>query len=269
MFYDGNGNIITISGSGGSEKSGVVSPILYETQYIAHGAAAWAGVPANTMPRFEKAAQEGYKFVEVDVWFTSDNVPVGSHDDDITAKVNNDDGSTPASSVVISASTYEELLVYDFGIRYGADYAGIRIMKLEDLLYFCKRKNMCVLLDLKGELTNEQMDVVYNMVVKSGMKSRTVWYADSTRVPYLTSKDTELIYDVPSHTLALQYMDKAAMMIFDTSNTAKLTKDFIGTLHQTGVLCYGWTINTQETADELFANGCDYVCTNTLLNSSI
>lgn len=266
MLYDGNGKVITISGA---ESAGLVSPILYETQFMAHGSASWNGIPANTMPRFEKAAEEGYKFVEVDVWFTSDNVPVGSHDDDITVRVDNDDGTAPATAVIISESTYEELLAYDFGIRYGSDYAGIRIMKLEDLLYFCKRKNMCVLMDLKGTLTNEQMDVVYTMVVNSGMKSRAVWYADTARLPYLTGKDTELIYDVPSHALALQYIDKAAMMIFDTSGTETLTKDFISTLHQTGVRCYGWTVNTQEVADALFANGCDYVCTNSLLNSSI
>jgi glycerophosphoryl diester phosphodiesterase len=236
---------------------------------MAHGSAVWTGIPGNTMPRFEKAAEDGYKFVEVDVCFTSDNVPVGSHDDDITAKVNKADGSVPDESVIISASTYEQLLAYDFGVRYGSDYAGIRIMKLEDLLYFCKRKNMCVLMDLKGTLTNDQMDIVYNMVIKSGMKSRSVWYADSARLPYLTGKDTGLIYDVPSHALALQYRDRAAMVIFDTSNTATLNKEFISTLHQTGVRCYGWTVNVQETAAELFANGCDYVCTDYLLNNSI
>lgn len=142
-------------------------------------------------------------------------------------------------------------------------------MKLEDLLYFCKRKNMCVLLDLKGTISNEQMDTVYSMVVKSGMKSRTVWYVNSAKMSYLTRKDTELIYDANSHDLALQYMSKAAMMMTDTSNAASLTKDRIALLHQTNVRCYAWTVDNQETANELFANGCDYVCTNTLLNSSV
>ena len=110
MLYDGNGSVIAISGSGSVAKSGLVSPILYETQFMAHGSASWTGIPANTMPRFEKAAQDGYKFVEVDVWFTSDNVPVGSHDDNITAKVKNSDGTDPVEPVIISESTYEELL---------------------------------------------------------------------------------------------------------------------------------------------------------------
>lgn len=273
FFYDGNGNKITIGDSAEnvvSSTSKQVSDILKKTQYMAHGATSFNGIPANTMPRFEKAVNDGYKFLEVDVYMTYDNVPVGSHDDNITQKVNNNDGSVPTNEVIISKSTYEDLLTYDFGIKYGSDYAGIRIMKLEDLLYFCKKKNICVLMDLKGSMGNEQLDVIYDMVIKSGMKSSVVWYIGTyAKLDYLTNKDEELIYDVPNDSYALTYQNKSAMMIVDTSSYLTLTKDYIGTLHQSNIRIYAWTVNDASTADLLFEIGIDYICTDKLLNNSL
>ncbi|MBQ8849580.1 MAG: hypothetical protein IJ011_04535 [Clostridia bacterium] len=82
--------------------------------------------PENSLAAFGAAVAMGAEEIEFDVWYTKDGVPVSMHDSTLD-RVSNGTGK-------IWDYTYEELLSFDFGIKYGERFAGMRIPTLEDIL---------------------------------------------------------------------------------------------------------------------------------------
>ena len=128
---------------------------------------------------------------------------------------------------------------------------------------------MCIMLDIKSVTTTDGYDVIYDLVASRGMKGKTVWCVSNNK--YLTSIDSGLTIEVEGVIAsATPWKDKTAQVIIGSSSYATVfTKEFIDEAHSNGFLVNAWTIDNQDVADALFANGCDYVITNSLLNSSI
>ncbi len=82
--------------------------------------------PENTLAAFRLAWEIGADGFETDIRMTKDNRLVLHHDDAI-------DG-TSSGSGKISGLTLEELKSFDFGSWYGEEYAGERILTLEECL---------------------------------------------------------------------------------------------------------------------------------------
>ena len=78
--------------------------------------------PENTLPAYELSKENGFQFVETDIAFTKDGVPVLLHDAEINRTARNADGSEPDRMIEIRKITYEEALVFDFGIWKGEAY---------------------------------------------------------------------------------------------------------------------------------------------------
>lgn len=118
--------------------------------------------PENTLPAFRLSVGAGYHFVETDVQFTSDNVPVLLHDPTLNRTARNTDGTALSETVYIKDITYEEALEYDFPVVngvYDPNFVGTKIMKLEDFIIFCKRTELFPYLELKSETTYTQAQV--------------------------------------------------------------------------------------------------------------
>ena len=82
--------------------------------------------PENSLPAFGAAVAMGAEEIEFDVWFTKDGVPVSTHDSKLD-RVSDGTG-------YIWEHTYEELLAFDFGIKAGEHFKGMRIPTVEDIL---------------------------------------------------------------------------------------------------------------------------------------
>ena len=94
--------------------------------------------PENTLPAIKDSKIGCYDIVEVDVRFTSDNVPVLLHDASINRTARNADGTAISGTVNIADITFAEALTYDFGIWKNTAYGGTRIPSLADFLKVCK-----------------------------------------------------------------------------------------------------------------------------------
>lgn len=82
--------------------------------------------PENSMPAFGAAVALGAEEIEFDLRTTKDGVLVSIHDyllDRVSDGVGN-----------IECYTYEELLKFDFGVKYGEKFKGLRIIKFEEIL---------------------------------------------------------------------------------------------------------------------------------------
>lgn len=120
------------------EVDAVLSAVTPASKKIIYHRGARATAPENTMPAFIKARSLGAVYVETDIRYTSDNVPVLLHDATINRTARNADGTQIASTVNIADITYEQALTYDFGVYAGQQYAGTKIPTLAEFLRWCK-----------------------------------------------------------------------------------------------------------------------------------
>lgn len=118
--------------------------------------------PENTFPAFKLSVEKGYKYIETDISFTKDNVPVLLHDETID-RTSNGTGR-------VDSYTYGELLKFDFGGWFNTKYQGTTIPTLEEFLKWCKYTGVHPYLELKyGGTTNENIINVVKLVKKYGM----------------------------------------------------------------------------------------------------
>ena len=224
------------------------------------------GHASNDMKRLVDLYNKGIRFCEVDICFTKDNIPVGSHDDDITNRIVNNDGTPVSKKVLLSETTFSELSKYKF-----KNYADseVHYMNIEDLLYYCRKKNMCVIFDIKYGAVDIHQDVLYDMVLKADMIDSVAWCSAGVNYAYMSNKNESLIYDVIGSISAGANYKKSALIILDSSNIDSYTKENITNIHKEGFKCYAWTVDNKETLKHLFDNGIDFVCTNIGTNDDI
>lgn len=141
--------------------------------------------PENTIPAYILSKQKGFKYVECDVAFTSDNVCVLLHDDTID-RTSNGSGS-------ISSLTYEQVLQYDFGSWKSSTYAGTKIPTLEEFLMYCKGLGLHPYIEIKdGSYTQEQINSVVDTVEKVGMKGKVTYISfNITFLGYVKQHDNK------------------------------------------------------------------------------
>jgi len=82
--------------------------------------------PENSMPAFGAAVAMGAEEIEFDLWYTADGEIVSIHDSKLD-RVSTGEGR-------VYEHTYEELLRYDFGIKTAPEFAGMRILRFEEIL---------------------------------------------------------------------------------------------------------------------------------------
>ena len=82
--------------------------------------------PENSLPAFGAAVAMGAEEIEFDLWPTRDGEIVSIHDASLD-RVSSGTGK-------VYEHTYEELLQYDFGVKRGAEFKGMRILRFEDIL---------------------------------------------------------------------------------------------------------------------------------------
>lgn len=122
--------------------SGVIS--------VAHQGGSIFGFPQNTIPNFIACAKAHWRYVEFDVQWTSDNIPVISHDDSRTLY-----GTT--TSINISNTTYADLQ----NMRFFADET-IKIPSFYDVVDICKIYGLTPFVELKTNATIAQMTILIN-----------------------------------------------------------------------------------------------------------
>lgn len=82
--------------------------------------------PENSLPAFGAAIAMGAEEIEFDLWPTKDGEIVSIHDA-VLDRVSNGKG-------MVYEHIYEELLAYDFGVKYGEKFKGMKILKFEEIL---------------------------------------------------------------------------------------------------------------------------------------
>lgn len=136
---------------------------------IAHrGASAYA--PENTMAAFDLAFRMGADMIELDVQFSSDNVPMVFHDSVLDIHT---DGKGAFSNF-----TAKELLTMDAGKWFSFKFESERIPTLSQVLQWSADKfpvNIEIKSNRLGEQVNRShMEAVARLITSHGMESRVI-----------------------------------------------------------------------------------------------
>lgn len=104
------------------------------------------GAPENTLKAFKMSAEKGFKYVECDVRFTSDGVPVLLHDETVDRTSN--------GSGTIASMTFEQARALDFG-------QGQRIPSFVEFIALCKALGLHAYVELKTSDSSALNKVIY------------------------------------------------------------------------------------------------------------
>ena len=123
--------------------------------------------PENTLPAFRLSKENGFGFIETDIFFTADNKIVCIHDDTVDR--------TSDGSGNVEDMTLAQLKALDFGSWFSPTYAGTKIPTLEETLSLCHDLGIGCYIELKTTLSAEQAEQVYNTVKSCGMVGNVVY----------------------------------------------------------------------------------------------
>jgi glycerophosphoryl diester phosphodiesterase len=199
--------------SGSYEGNREINPYILTEKFIAHRGCDSIACPENTIPAFKLAIESGYKMIEYDVRFTSDNVPVLIHDETINRTARNADGTEISETIYVANTTYTDLLQYDFGIWRGSQFAGTKIPTLEEFLIFIKKYNCVGDTDwttMGNALTDFQMDLFVDTVRRNGMLDSVMFTSNYNIIGKLLKKYPNLMTCIANQGNPISSLDTCA-----------------------------------------------------------
>jgi glycerophosphoryl diester phosphodiesterase len=122
--------------------------------------------PENTLPAFRLSKLQGFNFVEADIHFTADGVPVLIHDASVDR--------TSDGNGLVKNFTWDEISRLDFGGYKSDEFVGTRIPSLVDFLDLCRDIELWPYLELKAG-SFEQIKNIVHLVEQSGLKGRVTY----------------------------------------------------------------------------------------------
>lgn len=173
-IYDYQGNSVDVT-----TMFPDISPSIYDATVkgVAHRGFSTTA-PENTLPAYRLAKTNGFYYVECDISFTSDGVPMLLHDATIDRTSN--------GSGKLSEMTYDQVRTYDFGSWKSSTYAGTVIPTFEEFIALCRNIGLHPYLELKqnGSYTKAQIQSLVDVVNDYGMRGKVSWISFSSA--YLT-----------------------------------------------------------------------------------
>ena len=133
----------------------------------------YGDAPENTLPAYIKSWEMGFRYVECDVSFTADNIPVLLHDDTIN-RTSNGTGA-------IKDLTFNEVRQLDFGSWKSEEYAGTKIPSFDEFIKLCRCLNLHPYIEIKEseDITTEKIADLLVIVRENGMLGNVTWISFS------------------------------------------------------------------------------------------
>lgn len=143
--------------------------------------------PENTIPAFQLSRKIGFEYVETDVQFTSDNIPVCLHDTSID-RTSNGSGN-------IADLTYQEVRQFDFGSWKSVAYTGTKIPSFEEFILLCRNIGLKAYVEIKNNVTytENQIKMLVDIVKKYNMLNKVTWISfNNTYLEYIKNYNNKL-----------------------------------------------------------------------------
>lgn len=237
--------------------------LFTKNQYIAH-ARYHADYCQNTIELYDYLIDSlHYEIIECDIAISSDGIPIMHHGDHAVLF----DGD---QEMRISLRELDYGKISKLSVRRDS---FVTIQRLEPLVYTCKRKNVCLMLDHTVDFSIVEYKKLYDLICQYGMKRNTLW--SDANAYKLALFDRNLIYQFGSswsYPKLLYAKMKSLFCGFVIISTGyegediESYKDLIRFGHKMGFVMKVSTINDQEVAERFWNIGTDLIITDELLN---
>lgn len=211
--------------------------------------------PENTLPAFKLSKLRGFNYVETDIQFTSDDVPVLIHDTSI------DRTSTGTGNVV--EMTYEQLSAFDFGIWKSAMFKGTKIPTLDEFLLLCRNIGLNPFIEIKTKLTTSQAQTLINTAKRYNYIDKIIWIAfDETNLATIKTACPKANLGLLNKTQTQAAIDKMNALKTDTNkvysvpyvdSTVMMTPEFRDLCIANDITVI-WAGSTNQTLTQIDAN---------------
>ena len=209
--------------------------------------------PEESKAAYLLAKQNGYHHWEGDINWTKDNVPMMIHDLAINRTARNIDGSTINVTTNLTDLLYSDLANYDFGIVKGERFKGEPLLTFEELVKLARYNDVFLHIEFKYEFTQEQVQMLHNIVVKYNMLDRIGWQAFGWDwLKPMMELEPNGQYELLGGSITDDYFTKMAALKTNTntiiaSQNAALSVEDIQKIADKGYPIYLWTVNDGAT----------------------
>lgn len=226
---------------------------------IAHRGASYYA-PENTQAAIELAAEQGAKWIEVDLWLTADDNIAIIHNSTVNKRTN--------GRGRVSEKNYSDLSQLDAGSWYSKKYAGERILSLEKLIALVTKLKMNVNLEIKANSKKNQRtaEVVGEIVLKYWPKAKPLPLVSSFAIETLEVMH-KLHPSIPRGLLVnewnTQLHQKATELACKTINASRriISQRNLIQMKETGCDVLVYTVNSLKNAVKLIEMGVDGIFT--------
>ena len=209
--------------------------------------------PEESKSAYLLSKRNGYHHWEGDINWTKDNVPMMIHDLPINRTARNLDGTELSSTVNLTDLNYADLAKYDFGIVKGDRYKGELLLSFEELVKLARYNDAFLHIEFKYAFTQEQVQMLHNIVVKYNMLDRIGWQAFGwDNLKPMMALEPNGQYELLGGDVTDNYFTKMAELKTDTntiiaSQNAALSVDDIQKIADKGYPIYLWTVDDGDT----------------------
>ena len=142
--------------------------------------------PENTLAAYKLSKKAGFRYVECDIFLTSDRVPVLLHDNAVDRTSN--------GTGMIDEMTCEEAKKLDFGSWKSPAFAGETIPTFEEFIRLCKNIGLHPYIELKPnvQFTQEDINSIVRTVNSYGMRGKVTYISIKPQwLEYVRNADEE------------------------------------------------------------------------------
>lgn len=208
--------------------------------------------PENTLSAYKLSKKKGFNYVECDVSFTSDGVPVLLHDATID-RTSNGTGN-------INELTFDEVRTLDFGSWFSEDYTGEKIPKFDEFILLCRNLGLHPYIEIKSSAvyTQDQIETLVNIVKRAGMSDKVTWISfNATYLGYVKNVNRKARLGYVVDTITEAVVLKATELkteendVFIDSNYGTLTDELVTLCINADIPLEVWTVNNEASITSL------------------
>jgi len=219
--------------------------------------------PENTILSFDKAFEQGANAIELDVRKSLDGVHVVMHD--ITV-----DRTTDGTGNVRDL-TWAELSALDAGSWKGAEFTGLRIPRIEEVLRRYQKQPVFIVIHINFYEfpANTDMEALVDLVESYGMLNQVHFSAYYTRLNYIKAYNSlcftqsDSMYDITTYEPVLQNAIDYGLdsVSINASETLENLIVMVNTIHNAGKIAHASYLSTDYPVNmqKLIDAGVDYV----------
>ena len=213
--------------------------------------------PENTMAAFRGAKKLGADWIELDVQQTKDRQIVVSHDTNL--------GRVTGVDKDIIDMNYSEIEKLDAGSFFNKKFKDEKIPLLKEVLQYAKDNNIRLNIELKpiGEEKDFEKQVV-DLIKKYKFENRCVITSQVYSVLEKVKKEDKEIKTVYVMSIAIGEITDAKYADAFSVEASNVNESLVNTVHNSGKELFAWTINTEESINNMIDMDVDNIITDNI-----